>query len=250
MKVFTYSFVTPSVLFLIWSAVSYFGFIDKFFLPSPLAVGAALYELFVERAFLSDVVTSIERVFVAFILSSFFALPLGIAMARSKVVSSFVEPIINFVRYLPVPSLVPLIILWIGIGEASKITVLIVGTFFQLTLLVLDDATSVSEELLDSARSLGAPERNVLIAVLLPAMLPSFFDDLRVTLGWCWTYLLIAEIVAAESGIGFVIQNAHRFAQTDIMLAGVLVIGTIGLMSDLTLKWLRQKLFWYSNGES
>lgn len=232
-------------LLTLWSILSYGGFVDPFFLPSPTSVLSTLRVLWIEGEFWHDILISITRVSIAFFLSAALALPIGILMAVSRRTAAVLKPPIEFVRYLPVPALVPLCILWIGIGEASKVVVLFIGTFFQLVLLVADDAAHVPHEYQDIARTLGASRISVVLRVVFPASLPAIYDDLRITLGWCWTYLLIAELVAARSGIGYVIQQAQRYARPEAVLAGILVIGVIGLLTDISLARSRRRLFPY-----
>lgn len=229
---------TSSFIFLlvVWSILSYGGLIDPFFLPSPTAILATIYDLFLNYNLTHDIGISLFRVFTAFFLSAVIAIPLGILMSSFKFIEALLEPPVDFIRYLPVPALVPLTILWVGIGEPSKILLLFIGTFFQLVLLVMDDATNVRKEYFEIAYSLGADTKDVIRRVMLPAVLPNIYDDLRVTLGWCWTYLLIGEMVAANSGIGHLIQEAQRFAKPQVVLSGVLIIGVIGLVCDFSFK--------------
>jgi NitT/TauT family transport system permease protein len=185
------------------------------------------------------------RVWIAFLLSALMAIPIGILMSSYRIVGAALEPVIDFIRYLPVPALVPLSIIWFGVGESTKIFLLWLGTFFQLVLLVADDMRRVPHEYIETALTLGAKPRQVLSDVAFRAMLPSLVDSLRITLGWCWTYLIIAEIVAAQSGIGFVIWAARRYMHTNEVMAGVVVIGAIGLVTDQLLRLLHRRLFRY-----
>lgn len=133
----------------------------------------------------------------------------------------------------------------VGIGESSKIVLLFIGTFFQLVLLIMDDARSVPKEYFNAAYTLGASTREVIFRVLIPSILPQVFNDLRIVLGWCWTYLLIGELVAAKTGIGFMIQQAQRYARPEAVMAGILVIGLIGLFSDSLMRLWHKHLFPY-----
>lgn len=143
------------------------------------------------------------------------------------------------------PALVPLSIIWLGVGEETKIFLLWLGTFFQLILLVEDDMRRVPEDYIEVARTVGARPFQVLTDVAFRSMLPSLWDNLRISMGWCWTYLIIAEIVAADSGLGFVIWTARRYMKTSEVMAGVVAIGLIGLLSDQILRLLHRRLFRY-----
>jgi NitT/TauT family transport system permease protein len=160
-------------------------------------------------------------------------------------VNAALEPMVDFIRYLPTPALVPISIIWFGVGEETKIFLLWLGTFLQLVLLVVDDANRVPNEYIEIARTLGARPFQILIDIAWRSMLPNLVDNLRITLGWCWTYLIIAEIVASDSGLGFVIWNARRYMQTDGVMAGVFVIGMIGLVSDQLIRAFHRRLFRY-----
>lgn len=236
-----------SFVFLIalWWAAAALHLAPPQYLPSPGSVVAALYGMFVKYDFTWDIGVSIYRVWVAFLISAAMAIPLGIMMSSFRIVNGISEPVIDFIRYLPVPALVPLTIIWLGIGETSKITLLWMGTFFQLVLLIADDARRVPREYIEIGLTVGGKSREVLRHIVLPAMLPSMVDNLRITLGWCWTYLIIAEIVAADSGIGYVIWSARRYVKTPEVMAGILTIGVIGLVTDQAIRYAHRRYFAY-----
>jgi NitT/TauT family transport system permease protein len=236
---------TALLVLAIWSAAAPLGWISPIFLPSPLAVVIALWTMIMDNGLLVDAGISIARVWGAFLLSAVMAIPIGILMSSYRIIGSALEPLIDFIRYLPVPALVPLSIIWLGIGEETKIFLLWLGTFFQLVLLVAEDMKRVPQEYFEIAYTLGAKPRAALTSVALRAMLPSLVDNLRITLGWCWTYLIIAEIVAASNGLGFVIWTARRYMQTDQVMAGVFVIGIIGLASDQIFRAVHRLTFRY-----
>jgi NitT/TauT family transport system permease protein len=227
-----------------WLLVTELGFIRPQFLPSPIAVVRALWGLF-ENGYIRDIGISVGRVWGAFLAAAVIAIPLGILMSSYRGVGAFTEPLVDFVRYLPVPALVPLTLIWLGIGEGSKVALLWIGTFFQLVLLVSDDARRVPKEFIETGRTLGANDFALMKDVLIRAMLPSTVDSLRITLGWCWTYLLIAEIVASNSGIGYELWTARRYGKTPEVFAGILTIGIIGLASDQAIRALHRRLFRY-----
>ncbi len=239
------SIASCAVVLAVWQGFAQFGYVNPVFLPSPIRVFSTLWTMTLKGQILGNAAISIWRILAAFGLSAVMALPIGMLMASYKPINAALEPIIDFIRYLPTPALVPISIIWFGVGEETKIFLLWLGTFFQLVLLVVDDVNRVPQEYVETAMTLGAPQLAILTDVAWPAILPSLTDNLRITLGWCWTYLIIAEIVAANSGLGFVIWTARRYMQTDQVMAGVMTIGLIGLASDQALRLLHRKMFAY-----
>ncbi len=236
---------TAVALLVLWEVVARSGLARPQFLPAPSLVAATLWRMTTGGDSMWHAGVSTLRVWAAFTIAALMAVPLGIAMGSFRPVGAALEPTVDFIRYLPVPALVPLSIIWFGIGEETKIFLLWLGTFFQLLLLVADDARRVPREYGEIASTLGAPRGRALIDVSLPAMLPTLVDNMRVTLGWCWTYLIIAEIVAASSGLGFVIWQARRFFNTPEVMAGVIAIGIIGLLTDQAVRALHRRWFRY-----
>jgi NitT/TauT family transport system permease protein len=222
-----------------WCVLSYGGLVRSDFLPTPHAVLVAAYETILDGSLSRHTLASCTVIFSGFILATVFAVPLGILMGSFKIVEAAIEPVTNFVRYLPVSALIPLLILWIGIGIEQKISVIFLGTFFQQIILVADVSANVSRDLIDCSYTLGAQRRHVITRVLIPATLPGVMDTLRVTMGWAWTYLVVAELVAANSGLGYMILNSMRGLFTDMIFLGILVIGFLGLMTDQIMKALR-----------
>ena len=232
-------------LFALWELAARAGAASPRFLPPPSLVALTLWRMLVEQDLLWHAGVSTSRVWGAFLLAAVMAVPIGILMGSFRLVGAALEPIVDFVRYLPVPALVPLAIIWFGVGETTKIFLLWLGTFFQLVLLVADDVRRVPREYHEIAATLGAPASRRLTDVALPAMLPTLVDNMRVTLGWCWTYLIIAEIVAASDGLGFVIWQARRYFKTPEVMAGVIAIGIIGLATDQLLRAAHRRRFAY-----
>jgi NitT/TauT family transport system permease protein len=228
-----------------WTLISHFEVVPQRFLPLPWKVVEALWYMLVERNFIEDIWISVARVWGAFLLSAVMAIPLGLLMSDYRIFGTLFEPIVDFIRYLPVPALVPLLIIWFGIGESSKIAVLWMGTFFQLVLLIADDAKRVPREFIEIGYTLGARPSQITRNIVLRAMLPSMVDNLRITLGWCWTWIIVAEIVAANSGIGHVIWSMRRFVKTPEVMAGILTVGIIGLVTDQAIRWFHRRYFRY-----
>ena len=230
---------------ILWEAVVRLGLVNTLFFPGPTTVIEAMGRMIQTQDLLWHAGISTMRVWSAFLLAAAMAIPIGILMSSYRVLGAGLEPIVDFIRYLPVPALVPLSIIWFGVGESTKIFLLWLGTFFQLVLLVADDMRRVPQEYVEISETLGAKPRQILKDVAFRAMLPNLVDNLRVTLGWCWTYLIIAEIVAASSGIGFVIWTARRYMKTPEVMAGVVLIGIIGLVTDQLLRALHRRMFRY-----
>jgi NitT/TauT family transport system permease protein len=169
-------------------------------------------------------------------------------MGSFKIVEAAIEPVTNFVRYLPVSALIPLLILWVGIGIEEKISVIFIGTFFQQLILIADVSRSIPHDLLDVSYTLGASRRTVVSRVLIPAAMPGVMDTLRVTLGWAWTYLVVAELVAGNKGLGYFILNSMRGLYTDQIFLGIAVIGLLGLLTDQLFKAARNWLLPWAEG--
>jgi NitT/TauT family transport system permease protein len=229
-----------------WSILTYGGIVEPLFLPEPGTVAKALYDMFVHEGFASDVWASFRRIGLGFLFAAALGIPLGIAIGSFRAVQAFFEPIIAAVRYMPASAFIPLLIIWFGIGETEKMAVIWFGVFFPLTLMVADVSANVPKELVNIAYTLGASRWQVFRRVLLPACWPGVIDNMRIGLGWAWTYLIVAELVAASTGIGHVILQSSRFLQTEKIIAGILTIGALGLLSDAAFRLLYRALFPYA----
>jgi NitT/TauT family transport system permease protein len=234
------------IVIAIWSILSYGGFVRPYFLPGPWKVATALYNMFAHEGFAHDVWASFYRIGVGFLISAAIGIPLGIAIGSFRAIQAFFEPIIAAVRYMPASAFIPLLIIWFGIANTEKIAVIYIGVFFPLTLMVADVSANIPKELLNIAYTLGASRWQVFRRVLLPASWPGVLDNLRIGLGWAWTYLIVAELVAASTGIGHVILTASRFFQTEKIIAGIVTIGALGLLTDAFFRWLYRVLFPYA----
>jgi NitT/TauT family transport system permease protein len=227
----------------IWSILTYGGFVDPLFLPSPGRVFQAGVDLFVELGFTTDILNSVYRVMLGFVVAALIGVPLGLFMGTFKVAEAFTEPVVGFIRYMPASAFIPLFILWLGIGDIEKIAIIFVGSFFQLVLMVSVVAKNVHKDMLETAYTLGAKRFQVIWKVLLPASLPGIVDTLRIIVGWAWTYIIVAELVASASGIGYMIISAQRMLRTGNIIFGILTIGMLGLITDYFFKWLYNRLF-------
>ena len=231
--------------FLGWHVFSTSGFADPTLLPGPLRVGKAWVTLFAERDFAADVVQSVKRIFLSFGMALTLALPLGLLMGAFTPVAGFLNALVSPFRYLPAPSFVPLLLMWLGTGDSQKIALLVIGVVFFLISLFMDNTRAVPLELVECSRTLGASRAKVVWSVLLPAAMPSYVDTARQMLAVTWTYLVIAEIVAATDGIGAMMMRAKRFVQVDDIMAGILTIGLLGLLTDILIRLLHRLCFRY-----
>ncbi|MBI1217643.1 MAG: ABC transporter permease subunit [Rhodobacteraceae bacterium] len=234
------------VIFALWCLLTYGGLTPPDFLAAPHLVAEAAVKRIGNGTLLDNTEASLSVILLGFLFASLLSVPLGILMGSFKVVEAVVEPITGFMRYIPVSALIPLLILWVGIGLEQKVWVIFLGTFFQQLILISDVSRGVSKDLIDCSYTLGATKRQVIWRVLLPACMPGVMDNLRVTMGWAWTYLVVAELVAANSGLGYMILNAMRGLFTDVILLGVFTIGILGLITDTIFKVLRRRLLPWS----
>ena len=242
----TLSLISFAVILAVWCIITYGGFVREIFVPSPTAVMKKIVSGARDGSLWANCWASTRRVMVGWFFSAVIALPCGMLMANSKKFTAVVQPVIEFVRYLPVVALVPLTILYLGIGETQKYTVIWLGTFFQLVLMVCDTVSSVDKNQINAARTLGAGKWQVYREVIFPAALPGLLDDFRLTIGWAWTYLVVAEMVAASEGLGYIILKSQRFLATDVIFMGLIMIGLIGLVTDVLLRLLTRLLVpWY-----
>jgi NitT/TauT family transport system permease protein len=226
-----------------WILVSLKGWADPVFLPPPWQVLAQLGDWYRDGDLLGDVVVSIGRVLGGFCVAAFVAVPLGVLVGTYAPVRAFLEPLTEFTRYLPAVAFIPLIMLWVGIDESAKVAVIWVGVFFQMLLLVAADVARVPDAPIEAARTMGATNEEIIKYVLIPAARPAILTTLRGAMSLAWTYLVVAELVAANSGLGYAILKAQRFLQTDKIFAGILLIGLVGLLTDQAFRWLHKRCF-------
>jgi NitT/TauT family transport system permease protein len=228
---------------LAWWLISSGGWISKIFMPGPADVVRRLGTWWTGDGLLQDFWISIYRVTVGWLISALIALPLGLLIGTYRPVQAFFEPLTDFIRYMPAAAFIPLVMLWFGIGESSKIAIIFIGTFFQLVLMAAEDVRRVPMQQIEAAQTMGAAQGEILSLVVLESAKPALLDTLRVTMGWAWTYLVVAELVAANSGLGYAILKAQRFLQTDKIFGGILLIGAIGLAMDQMFRALHRRAF-------
>jgi NitT/TauT family transport system permease protein len=237
-------------LIVVWTAITLSEFVDPLFLPSPIAVTQKLGEQAANGELWSDIGVSTYRVMVGFLASTVLAVPIGVLCGSIARVEAAVEPIIDFIRYMPVVAFVPLTILWVGTDDTQKFLIIFLGTFFQQVLLFADAVRRVPVSYRNLGATLGLSRGQILVRIVFPAALPRIWDALRISLGWAWTWLVVAELVAATSGMGYRITQAQRFLETDLIIGYVIVLGLLGLVFDQIMRALGRRFFRYLKGRA
>jgi NitT/TauT family transport system permease protein len=226
-----------------WWIASAVNVASDIFLPSPYAVGRRFVDLAQSGTLGPDIWASFKRIMIGFALSTVVAIPIGALIGIYRGAEAAVEPVVGFIRYMPAVAFIPLTIVWVGLGEEQKYLMVWIGTFFQQVLMVQDDVKRVPREYADIGYTLGMKEPRIISRIVLPAAAPAIWDTLRITLGWAWTYLVVAELVAASSGLGYRSLVAQRFFQTDVIFVVVLVIGFLGLIMDQLMRLVGLRVF-------
>lgn len=238
------------VVLVVWSIITGLGLVKEMFLPSPLAVLDVLVKTTENGQLSGDMSVSIYRVMVGYLLASVVALPLGILAGSDPRFEAAIEPFVDFIRYMPVVAFVPLTILWVGTDDTQKFLIIWLGTFFQEVLMVADAVRQVPRSYQNLGATLGMSRFQILVRIVLPSAMPRIWDTLRICLGWAWTWLVVAELVAATSGMGYRITQAQRFLATDTIIAYVIVLGVLGLVFDQIMRGVGRRMFRYLKGRS
>lgn len=233
------------LFFGVWEFAVWQQWTNEILLPGPVKVIGALYTMFAENGFLGDVLISVWRVCLSFVLACAVAVPLGILMGTFRTVDAFFSPFVSAWRYLPAPSFIPLLLMWFGAGDVQKLSLLFIGVIWFLITLITDHVRAVPADLIRTSVTLGGSRLQVLRTVVVPAALPNITVAMRQMLAVSWTYLVIAEITAADAGIGAVMMRAKRFLHVDEIMAGILVIGLLGLTFDFLLRQAHRVAFPY-----
>jgi len=220
-----------SLLLFAWAFVARFGHIPAMFLPSPAGVWNAFTAL-VADGYAADIRTSCLRVAIGFAFAALVSIPIGVLMGSFGSFEAMLAPVVGTLRYLPITALVPLLILWLGIDEAPKLAIIILSAFFYNTIMIVDAVHAVPRDFINVSYTLGAKRPHVLWRVILPAALPQIFDALRVNVAVAWNFLFIAELVAADSGMGYRLTLAQRTNSSDQMFVALIIVAIIGFALD------------------
>ena len=243
----TLSLTTLVVLLVIWWAVAALALISPLFLPSPGQVLSKLLTIaspqgFMDATLWQHLAASLGRILVALLAATIVGIPVGIAMGLSPTVRGILDPIIELYRPVPPLAYLPLMVIWFGIGETSKILLIYLAIFAPVAMSALAGVKSAQQVRVRAAQSLGASRLQVLWLVILPGALPEILTGLRIGLGVGWSTLVAAELIAATRGLGFMVQSAGEFLATDVVLAGIAVIAIIAFGLELGLRALQRRL--------
>lgn len=231
------------IFFAVWAFATLGGYVSKTFLADPITMVKDGWILLTKFGFAHDIGMTVWRVVGGFVLAAMIGVPIGILMGAYKPIEAFLEPFVSFARYLPASAFVPLLILWAGIGETQKLLVIFIGSFFQIVLMVAVSVSNTRRDLVEAAYTLGSTSAGVVRRVLIPATAPDIAETLRLVLGWAWTYVIVAELIGSSSGIGHMIIESQALMATGQIIFGIIVIGVIGLVSDLFFKFVNRHFF-------
>jgi NitT/TauT family transport system permease protein len=226
----------------VWQLLFFSKTVDPLFLPSPAATAKAAYNMITDGQLLDDTFASSRRVAFGFSISLLIAIPLGLGMGTFRSIRALFEPFIGFVRYAPATAFVPLLVIWLGLGEQPKIALVVLGTVFFNTLMTANVVWQVPSELIKVTHTLGAGSWSVFRKVIFPHSVPGMIDVARVNLAAAWNLIVVTEMFNAEFGLGRLIVRSQKFLHIDEIFAAIIVIGLIGVTTDVTLRMLRNRV--------
>ena len=225
-----------------WEFLCRTGFIEPLFLPAPSQILSRAVKMIDSGQLVQHTLASTRRVMVGFIVSSFVAIPFGIFLGSSRVFMAIFDPLISLLRPLPSMSWIPLSLLWLGISETQKYSIVFMGSFAPSLLYIIEATKNIDPLLIRAARNLGASRLDVMREVILPGALPQIIAGLKVMLGIAWTCIISAELVAAREGLGFMIMNGKEYFQTDTVLLGMVMISITVMLTDLVFRKFERRL--------
>ncbi|WP_202402863.1 ABC transporter permease subunit [Shinella kummerowiae] len=240
------SALSIAFFFFVWWLVTAMGWVRPLFVPSPASIVMKFVEIwnngFTGTPFIEHVLISTARVFGAFLLACVIGLPLGLAMGMSPVIRGIFDPPIEFYRPIPPLAYLPLMIIWFGIGEMSKILLIFLSVFAPVVLGARSGVRSAAIEQIHAAYSFGATRWQVMRHVIMPSALPEILTAMRIGIGFGWTTLVAAEMVAATQGLGYMVLSASQFLQTPVVILGIFIIAIIAFAFDLLMRFLERRL--------
>ena len=226
----------------VWYAIAYSGIVNPSLVPTPHRVAARFWELLTTARLPLDIAMSTQRVVLGVALGVALAVPAGFVLGWYPTVRTFIDPLMNFFRALPPIALIPLVIVYFGIGEIAKVVILFYASFFSGVIVMYEGIAQISPIYVRVSRTLGATDGEIFRKVIVPLTVPHMLTALRVALGVAWATLVASELIAAQQGLGALIQNASSFFQLDIIYVGIICIGLIALAMDLALRAATRRL--------
>ncbi len=242
MQLITISAVSVLLFLLIWEVVCRIGWIEPLFLPAPSKILTRGHKMYVAGTLIEHALASTRRVMVGFMVSSMVAIPVGIFLGSSRFFMAVASPLISILRPLPSMSWIPLSLLWLGITETQKYSIVFMGSFAPSLLYIIEATRNIDPILIRAAKNLGASKLQVMREIILPGALPQIIAGLKVMLGIAWTCVISAELVAAREGLGFMIMNGKEYFQTDTVLLGMALISLTVMIIDVTFKKVEGRL--------
>lgn len=226
----------------VWYVIAYSGLVNPALVPTPHQVATKFWELLTTARLPMDILMSTQRVFLGVTLGIALAVPVGFLLGWYPTVRRFIDPLLNFFRALPPIALIPLVIVYFGIGEPAKVVILFYASFFAGVIVMYEGIAQISPIYVRVSRTLGATDGEIFRRVIVPLTVPHLLTALRVALGVAWATLVASELIAAQQGLGALIQNASSFFQLDIIYVGIICIGLIALAMDILLRTLTRRL--------
>lgn len=237
-------------IFLVWYIGSELKLWNSFIIPPPEKVLKSFFTLLGNGKLLRSIVISLQRVLIGFGVSTIIALPLGIVFGLKPRLYKYFKPTLEFMRHIPPLALVPMIILWFGIDELSKIVIIVLASFFPIFLNTMNGIISCEKKYIEVGRVFGLNEKDIFLKIIFPSSLPDILLGLKLGLGYSWRAIIAAELIASSSGIGYLILDAQQISRSDIVVVGIVSIGVLGLSTDFIFSALIEKYLKNREGNS
>lgn len=238
------------ILLATWYLVYALGIFRPGLLPTPLEVLTVMAERFASGEILDDIYASVRRIAVGVLVGVLLSIPVGFILGWYRTVRAMFEPLVNFLRALPPIALIPLVIVYFGIGELARTSILVYASFFAAVIVIYEGIVAIEEKYVRAAKTLGASEWEIFSRVALPLSVPTILVALRVALGVSWATLVAAELIAAQQGLGSVIQDAGNFFQIPVVYGGIILIGIAALVMDRLIRFATERLVnWQERAE-
>ena len=236
------SIILVAFIIFVWSIVTSIGVVNTILLPTPYMIGSAFIKKISDGSLLLEIGISVERVLKGYLCAVIAGICMGVLIGLSEHMYRMTKIIIQILKPIPPIAWIPLVILWMGIGESSKVFLIFLGGFFVILINVIDGIRYIDPKLIEVATAVETPKIKYIFQLVIPAAMPNIFTGLRVALGTSWSCVVAAELVAASSGIGYMISNARNFGQMDVVIIGMISIGVVGKIMDEILKLIEKRV--------